>query len=89
MDVAVHHRHHVALDPIAVAAVFAAHDHLGAHRVGVEPALLGQAGIAGPHADVLYDDVMGGDVDAEYHDEKYPERRDILRAKWRRPSRMN
>ena len=23
-------------------------------------------------------------VDAEYHDEKYPERRDILRAKWRR-----
>ena len=23
-------------------------------------------------------------VDAEYHDEKYPERRDLLRAKWRR-----
>ena len=23
-------------------------------------------------------------VDAVYHDEKYPERRDILRAKWRR-----
>ena len=35
VDVAVHHRHHICLDAIAIAFVFAAHDHLSAHRVGV------------------------------------------------------
>ena len=35
MDVAVHHRHHIVLDPVTVAGVLAVHDHLGAHRIGL------------------------------------------------------
>ena len=35
VDVAVHHRHHVVLDAVAVAAALATHDHLEAHRIGV------------------------------------------------------
>ena len=35
VDVAVHHRHHIVVDAVAIAGTLAAHDHLGAHRVGV------------------------------------------------------
>ena len=35
VDMAMHHRHHIALDAVAVALALAAHDHLGAHRIGV------------------------------------------------------
>ena len=35
MDVAVHHRHHITLDPVAITLTLAAHQHLGAYGIGV------------------------------------------------------
>ena len=60
-------------------------DVSGAQFIVADPALykIEGAKLTRPGNIVTFPDQLLFEIDADYLDEKYPERRDVLRAKWR------